>query len=178
WQDEDYDVLADRKVVGRIYEDASASTPPGMRWFWSIMIVPAVSNLTNGYAATRDEAMAEFRAGWEAKAGSYCPPPRGEERCSDQKRVGATAPPRAVWPKCGWRPCALGRYPMHPGCEPFGPPARPNGCTARSGGIPDPPKPRCPRGAETAKPRPPCGVLFLSAPASRAGHRACGPGAC
>jgi hypothetical protein len=28
WQNEDYDVLADGKVVGRIYEDASASTPP------------------------------------------------------------------------------------------------------------------------------------------------------
>jgi len=64
WQDEDYDVLADGKVVGRIYEDASASTPPDMRWFWSITaIVPAVPNLTNGYAATREEAMAKFRAG-------------------------------------------------------------------------------------------------------------------
>jgi hypothetical protein len=32
------------KVVGRIYEDASASAPPDMRWFWSITeIVPAVS---------------------------------------------------------------------------------------------------------------------------------------
>ena len=28
WQHEDYDVLVDGKVVGRIYEDASASTPP------------------------------------------------------------------------------------------------------------------------------------------------------
>jgi hypothetical protein len=37
WQDEDYDVLADGKVVGRIYEDASASTPPELRWFWSIL---------------------------------------------------------------------------------------------------------------------------------------------
>jgi hypothetical protein len=36
-----------------------------MRWFWSIMIAPAVPNLTNGYAATREEAMAKFRAGWE-----------------------------------------------------------------------------------------------------------------
>jgi hypothetical protein len=36
WSDEDYDVLADGKVVGRIYEDGSASTPPGLRWFWSI----------------------------------------------------------------------------------------------------------------------------------------------
>ena len=42
-------------------EDASASTPPEMRWFWSIMIVPAVPNLTNGHAATIDEAMAKFR---------------------------------------------------------------------------------------------------------------------
>jgi hypothetical protein len=35
---EDFDVLADGKVVGRIYEDASASTPPELRWFrdnWS-----------------------------------------------------------------------------------------------------------------------------------------------
>jgi hypothetical protein len=32
WNDEDYDVLADGKVVGRIYEDASAGTPPELRW--------------------------------------------------------------------------------------------------------------------------------------------------
>jgi len=36
WQHEDYDVLADGKAVGRIYEDASASTPPELRWFWSV----------------------------------------------------------------------------------------------------------------------------------------------
>jgi hypothetical protein len=48
WQDEDYDVLADGKVVGRIYEDASASTPPYMRWVWSVTeIVPAIPNRTN-----------------------------------------------------------------------------------------------------------------------------------
>jgi hypothetical protein len=40
----DYDVLADGKVVGRIYEDASASTPPQLRWLWSITaIVPAIA---------------------------------------------------------------------------------------------------------------------------------------
>jgi hypothetical protein len=61
-----YDVLADGKVVGRIYEDASASTPPDMRWFWSVTeIVPAIPNRTNGTAATREEAMAKFRAAWE-----------------------------------------------------------------------------------------------------------------
>jgi hypothetical protein len=72
WQDEDYDVLADGKVVGRIYEDASASTPPELRWSWSITeIVPAVPNMTNGHAATLDEAKAKFRAVWaRAKAGN------------------------------------------------------------------------------------------------------------
>ena len=66
WQDEDYDVLADGKVVGRIYEDASASTPPELRWFWSVTaIVPATRGKTNGTAATREEAMARFRAAWE-----------------------------------------------------------------------------------------------------------------
>jgi hypothetical protein len=33
--DEDYDVLRNGKVVGRIYDDASAGTPPDMRWFRS-----------------------------------------------------------------------------------------------------------------------------------------------
>jgi hypothetical protein len=33
------------------------------------MIVPAVPNMTNGHAATREEAMTKFRAGWEAKGG-------------------------------------------------------------------------------------------------------------
>jgi hypothetical protein len=33
WKDEDYDVFADGKVVGRIYEDAHLSTPPELGWF-------------------------------------------------------------------------------------------------------------------------------------------------
>ena len=31
WQDEDYDVLADGKVIGRIYEDADLGTLPELR---------------------------------------------------------------------------------------------------------------------------------------------------
>jgi hypothetical protein len=42
WQHEDYDVLADGQVVGRIYEPAgSRFDPPELRWFWSVMVVPA-----------------------------------------------------------------------------------------------------------------------------------------
>jgi hypothetical protein len=72
WNNEDYDVLTDGKVVGRIYEEASAGTPPELRWFSSITeIVPAVPNITNGHAATLNEAKARFRAAWEkAKMGA------------------------------------------------------------------------------------------------------------
>jgi hypothetical protein len=42
WKDEDYDVLADGKVVGRILEEGSRFGPSQLRWGWSITaIVPA-----------------------------------------------------------------------------------------------------------------------------------------
>jgi hypothetical protein len=47
----------------------SASTPPELRWFWSVTeIVPAVLK-HEGHPATREEAMAKFRDAWMAKAG-------------------------------------------------------------------------------------------------------------
>jgi hypothetical protein len=71
WTNEnDFDVLADGKPVGRIYEEPSASTPPDMRWFWSVFIVPATRGVTNGTAATREEAMAKFRGAWEKAEGA------------------------------------------------------------------------------------------------------------
>jgi hypothetical protein len=66
WQDEDYDVLADGKVVGRILEEGSRFGPPELRWGWSITaIVPATPGVTNGTAATREEAMQRFKAAWD-----------------------------------------------------------------------------------------------------------------
>ena len=50
WQDEDYDVLADGKAIGRIYERGGVGTPLELRWFWS---VPAIPNVTNGHARAR-----------------------------------------------------------------------------------------------------------------------------
>jgi hypothetical protein len=65
WKDEDYDVFADGKLVGRILEEGSAFGPPELRWLWSITeIVPAVPNVTYGHAATLDEAKAKFRDNW------------------------------------------------------------------------------------------------------------------
>jgi hypothetical protein len=69
WQDEDYDVLADGKVIGRILEEGSRFGPPELRWGWSLFIVPATPGVTNGTAATREEAMTKFRTAWE-KAGA------------------------------------------------------------------------------------------------------------
>ena len=52
WNDDDYDVLAGGVVVGRIYADASASTPPELRWFWSILeVIPDIK--THGHARPR-----------------------------------------------------------------------------------------------------------------------------
>jgi len=63
WNDDDFDVLADGVVVGRIYADASASTPPELRWFWSILeVIPDIK--THGHAATREAAMAAFAKSW------------------------------------------------------------------------------------------------------------------
>jgi hypothetical protein len=71
WNDDDYDVLVNGKVVGRIFEEGSHFGPPQLLWRWSITeIVPAVPNVTNGHAATLEEAKAKLRAAWEkAKAG-------------------------------------------------------------------------------------------------------------
>ena len=66
WPVVGFDVLADGKLIGRIYEDAHLSRPPELRWFWSVTaIVPANPNRTNGLAATLEEAKAKFRAAWE-----------------------------------------------------------------------------------------------------------------
>jgi hypothetical protein len=71
WQDEIYDVLADGKVVGRILESGSPFDPPDLRWTWSITSIwPATRGVTNGTAATREEAKAKFRTAWENANGA------------------------------------------------------------------------------------------------------------
>jgi hypothetical protein len=63
YRGEDYDVLADRVVVGRIF--MSLIAPRNAQWFWSIAFGHQRGRTpTHGTAASRDEAMAAFTKSW------------------------------------------------------------------------------------------------------------------
>jgi hypothetical protein len=66
WDKDDYDVrLGDKSgpVVGRVMRHPQA--PEAQPWFWTITAreqPPSVYN--HGYAASREQAMADFKARW------------------------------------------------------------------------------------------------------------------
>jgi hypothetical protein len=64
WSDDDYDVLADGKVVvGRIF--LSAKSPLGTPWMWTLIFgYHEDRSPTHGYEATREDAMAAFAKSW------------------------------------------------------------------------------------------------------------------
>jgi hypothetical protein len=63
WDDDDYDVLADGVVVGRILKVNAA---PAMPWMWTLEPFGHHEDgtPTHGYAATREAAMAAFAKRW------------------------------------------------------------------------------------------------------------------
>jgi hypothetical protein len=59
WNDDDYDVLADGVVVGRIMKAAAA--PQGAPWFWTLASGHHEDRTpTHAYEPTRETAMAAF----------------------------------------------------------------------------------------------------------------------
>jgi hypothetical protein len=63
WNDDDYDVLCDGVVVGRIMQ--AAAVPVGMSWMWTLAFGHHENHTpTHGYAATREAAMAAFAKSW------------------------------------------------------------------------------------------------------------------
>ena len=63
WNDDDFDMLADGAVVGRIFK-ANAS-PVGASWMWTLAFWHHEDRSpTHGYAATREAAMVAFAKSW------------------------------------------------------------------------------------------------------------------
>jgi len=63
WSDDDFDVLCDGVVVGRIMK--AAATPVGAPWLWTLAFGHHEDRTpTHGYAATRQAAMAAFAKSW------------------------------------------------------------------------------------------------------------------
>ena len=70
WNDDDFDVLANGVVVGRMFK-ANAS-PVGSPWMWTFIFPHHEGRSpTHGYAATREAAMGAFAKSWREK----CPFP-------------------------------------------------------------------------------------------------------
>jgi len=63
WREDDFDVIADGLVVGRIFKVHTA--PVGSPWMWTLAFGHHEDRApTHGYAATREDAMAAFAKSW------------------------------------------------------------------------------------------------------------------
>jgi hypothetical protein len=63
WNDDDFDVLADGAVVGRIMK--AAAVPVGQSWLWTLGFEYHEDRTpTHGYAATSEAAMDAFAKSW------------------------------------------------------------------------------------------------------------------
>src|SRR5262249_48188789 len=72
WNDDDFDVVCDGVVVGRIMKAAAA--PVGEPWLWTLAFGQHEDRWpTHGYEATRDAAMAAFAKSWRGEEVYRCP---------------------------------------------------------------------------------------------------------
>jgi hypothetical protein len=62
WRDDDYDVLENGVVVGRIFVTPAA--PQDRQWMWASGHNGDIRRAAHGYEATREAAMAAFAKSW------------------------------------------------------------------------------------------------------------------
>ncbi|MGB9060064.1 MAG: hypothetical protein WCC50_16255 [Pseudolabrys sp.] len=63
WGPNDFDVCVSDRCIGRIF--LSAQAPQGRPWFWTITASEYQPMIhSRGYSATREQAMADFKAQW------------------------------------------------------------------------------------------------------------------
>src|SRR5215467_2203493 len=68
WKEDDFDVLADGVVVGRIFN--SAASPVDAPWLWTLAFGHHEDRTpTHGYEPTREAAMAAFAKSWRRERG-------------------------------------------------------------------------------------------------------------
>ena len=122
---EDYDVLADDKVVGRIF--LAAHWPRGTAWIWALAYGEHEDRSpTRGYEPTRKAAMAAFAKSWRKSYGHDSP---SSER-PRQFALGAAS--TTTQPSYTMLPRMFSTRPKPPPPRPPRPP-------------PPPPPPKCPR---------------------------------
>ena len=63
WREDDYDVLENGVVVGRIF-CLDAVGPQGRPWMWASGHNGEIKRAGHGYAETREAAMAAFAKSW------------------------------------------------------------------------------------------------------------------
>jgi hypothetical protein len=62
WGDDDYDVICEGAVVGRVF--LSPAAPQGRQWMWASGHNGDYRRATHGYESTREAAMAAFAKSW------------------------------------------------------------------------------------------------------------------
>jgi hypothetical protein len=68
WDHEDFDVFDGTRCIGRIMRTQQA--PADQPWFWTVTVRAPQRPGDRGYAASQEQAMADFKAAWGRKPGN------------------------------------------------------------------------------------------------------------